>query len=74
MEILFLGTGASEGWPGLFCPCEHCLRAVQAGGKNVRTRTSFLVDGSLLIDPFEGLAKWILGVLPAHVASHFSYS
>ena len=31
-------------------------------------------DGSLLIDPFEGLAKWILGVLPAHVASHFSYS
>ncbi|MBN1344961.1 MAG: MBL fold metallo-hydrolase [Phycisphaerae bacterium] len=51
MEILFMGTGASEGWPGLFCTCRHCRRAAQAGGKNIRTRTSFLVDRSLLIDP-----------------------
>lgn len=31
-------------------------------------------DGSLLIGPFEGLATWILGILPDHVAAHFSYS
>lgn len=51
MEITFLGTAASEGWPGIFCDCKNCLRAIDAGGKNIRTRTSFLLDRALLIDP-----------------------
>jgi len=51
MEILFLGTSAAEGWPGLFCTCEHCRRAARAGGRNVRTRPSILIDGAILVDP-----------------------
>ena len=50
MEVVFLGTAAAEGWPGLFCECEHCRRAREAGGKNVRTRTSLLVDGIYMVD------------------------
>jgi phosphoribosyl 1,2-cyclic phosphate phosphodiesterase len=50
MNIHFLGTAAAEGFPGLFCRCEHCMRARQAGGKNMRTRSSVIIDGELKID------------------------
>jgi phosphoribosyl 1,2-cyclic phosphate phosphodiesterase len=60
VEILFLGTSAAEGWPGLFCTCNHCSRAAEAGGKNIRTRPSILVDGSILIDPGPDLHHHVL--------------
>ena len=44
MKILFLGTGASEGIPGLFCECDLCAKARALGGKNIRTRTSIHID------------------------------
>lgn len=50
MKLTFLGTGGAEGWPGMFCNCEHCKRARAAGGKNLRTRTQALVNQDLLID------------------------
>lgn len=50
MKILFLGTAAAEGIPALFCRCETCLRAGKAGGREIRTRSGFLVNGRLLID------------------------
>lgn len=50
MNIHFLGTSAAEGFPGVFCRCEHCARARKLGGKNIRTRTSVLIDGVLKID------------------------
>jgi len=50
MEVTFLGTAAAEGWPGLFCECENCRRAREAGGRNIRTRTSLLVDGIYMVD------------------------
>jgi phosphoribosyl 1,2-cyclic phosphate phosphodiesterase len=50
MEIKLLGTGSAEGWPGLFCPCETCRRTRVVGGKNLRTRTSALLDGVAKID------------------------
>ena len=50
MEILYLGTGASEGWPALFCECEYCQKARELGGKNIRTRTSVQVDGRYKFD------------------------
>jgi len=50
MELQFLGTAAAEGWPGLFCQCDACQRARQAGGRNIRTRSSCLVDKELLVD------------------------
>jgi phosphoribosyl 1,2-cyclic phosphate phosphodiesterase len=60
MEILFLGTSAAEGWPALFCTCENCRRALTAGGKDIRTRPSMLVDRSILIDPGPDLYYHIL--------------
>lgn len=50
MNVKFLGTAAAEGWPGLFCQCQPCRRARREGGKNIRSRSSCLIDGKLLID------------------------
>ncbi|MGI6772977.1 MAG: MBL fold metallo-hydrolase [Acutalibacteraceae bacterium] len=50
MKIKYFGTAAAEGFPGMFCKCEVCERARQAGGRNFRTRSQALIDGKLLID------------------------
>ncbi|HOJ11241.1 MAG TPA: MBL fold metallo-hydrolase [Clostridiales bacterium] len=50
MKLTFNGTSAAEGFPALFCECRHCQKARELGGKNVRTRTSCLIDDQYLID------------------------
>lgn len=50
MKIHFLGTAAAEGFPALFCRCEHCKKARQLGGKNIRTRSSVLIDEIIKVD------------------------
>jgi len=50
MKFKYFGTAAAEGFPGLFCSCEHCARAKKAGGKNIRTRSQALVNDDLLLD------------------------
>lgn len=50
MKLKFLGTAAAEGWPGLFCQCDACERARRHGGKNIRTRSSCLIDEKYMID------------------------
>lgn len=50
MKIQFLGTAAAEGWPALFCNCESCQRARKEGGKNIRTRSSCLIDDEYMVD------------------------
>jgi phosphoribosyl 1,2-cyclic phosphate phosphodiesterase len=50
MKIKYLGTGASEGWPAVFCQCEPCRQARRLGGKNIRHRSSAVVNGNLLLD------------------------
>jgi len=50
VNVLFLGTAAAEGVPGLFCGCEVCQTARQRGGKNLRTRSSIFIDHTLKID------------------------
>lgn len=50
MQVTYLGTGAAEGIPAVFCTCEVCNHARQNGGPNVRSRSSLLVDDALLID------------------------
>ena len=44
-----LGTGASDGWPSAWCADECCSGLVQSG--DLRTPTSALIDGTLLVDP-----------------------
>ncbi len=50
MRILFLGTAASEGWPAVFCQCQNCERARRIGGKNIRTRSSIIINSDLKVD------------------------
>lgn len=50
MQLTFLGTGASEGYPDAFCRCGNCERARSLGGRNLRLRAAALVDDDLLID------------------------
>lgn len=50
MFIRYLGTAAAEAWPALFCECDNCKRAMEAGGKNIRKRSQAIIDDKLLID------------------------
>lgn len=49
-SMRFLGTGASEGTPNPFCGCRICENARMVGGKEIRHRSSFMVDKTLFID------------------------
>lgn len=59
MKLTYLGTGAAEGFPALYCNCEYCQEARRTGGKNIRTRSQSLINDDLLID------------YPADTYSHF---
>lgn len=50
LEILFLGTAAAEGWPGIFCECEACIKARSLGGKNIRMRSSVMIGDKYKVD------------------------
>ncbi len=50
MHIRYLGTGAAEGFPGVFCQCPACEEARAQGGRNIRRRSSMLIDDCLLVD------------------------
>lgn len=50
MKIRYMGTAALERIPAIFCNCDVCQRALQAGGKNIRTRSQTLIDDTLLIE------------------------
>lgn len=50
LKYTFLGTAAAEGWPGLFCNCSSCQKAQASGGKNLRLRTSALINDDMLCD------------------------
>ncbi|MFC5407092.1 MBL fold metallo-hydrolase [Cohnella soli] len=50
MKVRFLGTAAFEGIPAMFCGCELCKKAFELGGKEIRTRTSVMLDDDLKID------------------------
>lgn len=50
MKVQFLGTGAAEGVPAVFCNCEVCRKARALGGREIRTRTQVVIDGVLSID------------------------
>ncbi len=49
MKITFLGTGAAEGFPAVFCSCKNCS-AVRFNKEEYRTRSQVLIDGELSVD------------------------
>ncbi len=50
VQLTFLGTAAAEGYPNAFCACANCETARTRGGRNIRHRSSALIDGQFLID------------------------
>lgn len=50
MKIQYLGTGAAEGFPALFCSCPACISARALGGKNIKTRSCCLINDTVMID------------------------
>lgn len=50
MILKVLGTAAAEGWPAPFCICDACDRARFRGGKNLRTRASYMVGDTIKVD------------------------
>ncbi len=50
MQIQFLGTSASPAMPLPFCQCEVCTVARHRGGKNLRRRSSLLLNQEVLLD------------------------
>ena len=50
MKIKYLGTGAAEGIPALYCDCNICNNARRMQGKEIRTRAQALIDEQILLD------------------------
>lgn len=50
MKLQYLGTGAAEGMPALFCSCPVCTRSMKEGGKSLRMRSCSLLNGRVMID------------------------
>lgn len=50
MKVKFFGTGAWEGIPSMFCKCPVCEYARRVKGKEVRSRSGFMVDGKIALD------------------------
>ncbi len=50
MKIQFLGTGAAEGVPAMFCACHVCKKIRSMGKQEVRTRSQVVIDGKISVD------------------------
>lgn len=50
MKVTFLGTGAAEGVPAMFCSCEFCSGLRKKSPAFYRSRTQVMIDDKLCID------------------------
>lgn len=50
MKLLFLGTGAAEGVPAMYCTCEVCKEIRRRGAVEYHTRSQCIVDEKIGID------------------------
>lgn len=50
MKLKFLGTGAAEGIPGMYCHCPVCQEIRKRGAAEYHTRSQILIDDELSID------------------------
>lgn len=50
MKLLFLGTGAGEGYPGRWCECPNCAYARAHRGRNIRSNSSAILDDAVMLD------------------------
>lgn len=50
MKITYLGSGAAEGVPAMFCSCPFCMSLRGADKSQYRTRSQLIIDGEISID------------------------
>ncbi|MDD5598938.1 MAG: MBL fold metallo-hydrolase [Victivallaceae bacterium] len=50
MKFIFLGTSGWEQYPGLWCACANCKKALEQGGKNIRANACAWIEPDILID------------------------
>lgn len=50
MELLICGSAAAEAWPAVFCVCGACSKARERGGKDIRSRTAYMLDDRIRVD------------------------
>ncbi len=50
MQVTFLGTAAAPSMPIPFCTCHVCTDARRVAGKNLRRRSSIIINDDLLVD------------------------
>ena len=50
MILKVLGSAAAEAVPALWCECDTCRVARKNGGKDIRRRSSYLLDKDTIID------------------------
>ena len=50
MKITVLGTAAATSMPLTFCNCDVCKESRRLGGRNIRKRSSIVINDDLLID------------------------
>lgn len=50
MTIKVLGSAAAEAIPALWCECGFCRQAAERGGRELRRRSSYRIDGDTLVD------------------------
>ena len=50
MKIKVLGTAAATSMPLGFCNCDICKKARQNAGKDIRKRSSIIINDEMLID------------------------
>lgn len=50
MKVAYLGTGAAEGIPAIFCSCPYCSGVRLRGGREIRSRSQILIDGELSVE------------------------
>lgn len=49
-SLKILGSAAAEGIPAVFCGCETCRKARKNGGKDLRFRTSYILNERVRVD------------------------
>ena len=49
-KLLVCGSAAAEAVPALFCTCPLCLKALEEGGKDRRSRTAYQLGEEIRID------------------------
>lgn len=50
MRLLVLGSAAAEAIPGVFCRCRVCDTARREGGREIRSRTAYMLGDEVRVD------------------------